>query len=511
VTQDRTPSGGEERVARATRRMVPEDAAELAPDEPDRIGAATQQLATLATFHCSKCARTYSGSERFCPFDGQALEESVGDRAADPLIGVTVAERYVVESVLGHGGMGTVYRVRHNLLESAFAMKVLHPDLLEDAEVAPRLITEARATAAIGHPNIVTVSDFGEIDESLLPELGEQRLPYFVMEHLSGPSLAEVLELEGTLGKERLAQLVLQVASALAAAHKAGIVHRDLKPENIRLARDDVGREIAKVLDFGVAKVIGSSTKTRQGMVFGTPFYMSPEQGQGEDIDARTDVYALGVIMYECLSGRVPFMADTFMGVLKMHLFEAVPPLEKVRGRIPLEPIMDRCLEKDPDARYQTMGEVVAAIEGIVGRKHAGQTGRYAVTLAPQKTGDAKRWLWAGLTVVAAAAVATAVVRYAGSSPSDTPMVGARVEASVSAPVPPSAEVSVTPTATATASTIASATATASATAKSAIVPGPLPLSIPGPLPGELAPPPTVEPQPPPPSGSKGDVVDPWD
>ena len=499
--------------------MLPGEEEDLDRARAEPPSRATARLTAHPARRCTVCETTYSGPEKFCPFDGEPLEDRVSyDPFADPLLGKTVSDRYRVEAVLGQGGMGTVYRVRHQKLESAFAMKVLHPDLLEDDEVAPRLIAEARATAAIGHPNIVSVADFGEIDSSLMPELGpDERLPYFVMEQLTGPSLAEVLELEGRLEPRRIASLVVQVAGALGAAHKEGIVHRDLKPGNIRLSRDDVGREIAKVVDFGVAKVMGNSKKTMKGMVFGTPHYMSPEQGQGETIDARTDIYALGIILYECLAGKVPFHAETFMGVLQQHLFDEPPELEVDDVAAGLVPVAMRCLQKDPDHRYASMGEVAAAVEATIEREPSPSVGSWSGEGGARADGGS-RWLWAVLTVVAAAVVAFLVVRYArspapSSGPED-PSPATRVAPTSSTAVEaggvdaiPTSEVSTEPTSAPAPSVSASPTPPPAGVAQ----PGTPAISYTIPYPF-FTPPAEKDPPSPAPKGKgKGEVVDPWD
>jgi serine/threonine-protein kinase len=489
------------------------DAVMVAPDAPhaaDRDDMkVTRRISDAPMRSCPKCATRYTGSEEFCPFDGTPLEAQLDyDPDSDPLIGCNISGRYLIEGVLAQGGMGTVYKVRHSKLESLFAMKVLHRDLAEDPEVAGMLIEEARATATIGHPNIVGVADFGEIDKTVLPELGELKLPFFVMEYLSGPSLSDVLREEGRLSSERVANIMSQVAGALAAAHKMGIIHRDLKPENIRITRDEVGGEIAKVLDFGIAKVMGSSKKTQVGMVFGTPHYMSPEQGQGKPIDHRTDIYAIGVLMYECLTGTVPFAADTFMGVITKHMFERPRSPDDALGAMALEPIMMQCLAKNPDARYASMVELCADLDRAAGGEPTlADMKQPAIKLrdSDRHTGSRlsipfnepeRRWLWAGLTVVAAGAVAALVIRYAGG------------DASVTAPLPePSAA---TPSARPAATTQPAATAiatepqlTASA-APSETAPSIAPPAPTGPRPAPVGPRPTPRPQP------GGDVVDPW-
>lgn len=360
------PSPKKPARARADRAVAnPRDKATVAPNAPRELGMhGGRRVAARAhgAKRCASCGTHYSGHVRFCPFDGEPLSPAPDwDPTSDPLVGRVVSERFEVEAVIAEGGMGTVYRVRHIALGSVFAMKVLRRDLADDHEVAARLVDEARATAAIGHPNIVGVTDFGNIGKDVLPDLVRSNLPYFVMELVSGDSFADLIRDEVKLSPARTVHIIKQVAAALGAAHAVGIIHRDLKPDNIHVGLDDDGREMAKVLDFGVAKIIGSSKKTQAGMVFGTPHYMSPEQGQGHAIDQRTDVYALGVLMYECLTGTVPFAADTYMGVVTKHMFAKPQPLAELDPELAgtaLEAILMRCLEKDPNDRYDTMAEL---------------------------------------------------------------------------------------------------------------------------------------------------------
>ncbi|CAN93810.1 Protein kinase [Sorangium cellulosum So ce56] len=278
------------------------------------------------------------------------------------MLGRTIDGRYEVQAVVGEGGMGTVYEVRHKSLGRLFALKVLRRDIAQDAELVARFIQEAKAAAAIGHPNIVAVSDFGAIEV----ETGQAELPFFVMEFLSGTSLASLLRTEKTLPADRVGQIMLQCAAALGAAHSAGVIHRDLKPDNVYLVRNG-DQEFVKLLDFGVAKVTGGKRLTRIGMVFGTPHYMSPEQAEGKRIDARADIYALGVLMYECFAGRVPFEADTYMGVLTKHMYMSPEPLEQVMPDATalgaFGPIVMRCLAKNPEERFSSMADLVEAIE----------------------------------------------------------------------------------------------------------------------------------------------------
>ncbi len=312
-----------------------------------------------ATVHrCPTCNQHFSGDASFCPFDGDPLVVAVGYRPeADPLIGKLIDGRYEVESVLGEGGMGSVYCVRHRALEKRFALKVMRADLAMEGELAARFIQEAKAAAAIGHPNIVQITDFGQLPN---------RAPYFVMELLDGTPLSKLIRKGGPLPAGQAVRILQQAASALAAAHAVGVIHRDLKPDNVHITKN----EIVKILDFGVAKMVGAGRLTRTGMVFGTPHYMSPEQASGAEVDHRADIYALGIIMYEMFTGRVPFEADSYMGVLTKHMFMVPEPPSVVNAGArelgALEDVTMKCLEKKPELRYQSMDELIREIEAIV-------------------------------------------------------------------------------------------------------------------------------------------------
>jgi serine/threonine-protein kinase len=295
------------------------------------------------------------------------------------LLGTIIDQRYETLEVLGEGGMGTVYRVRHTALRRQFALKALRRDLARDKDLSARFIQEAKTAAAIPHPNIVQITDFGSLPT------GE---PYFVMELLEGRSLRWLIGKGGSIPASRAVRILRQVAEALGAAHGAGVIHRDLKPDNIHVG-DTVGkRELVKVLDFGLAKVLGGSKLTSAGMVFGTPHYMSPEQAAGEHIDYRSDIYALGVVMYEMFTGRVPFEADTYMGVLTKHMYvRPIPPSEivgKNRNLGALEEITLRCLEKKPKQRYASMADLLDRLDEIV---HFTESGDLEVKASAQSEG----------------------------------------------------------------------------------------------------------------------------
>lgn len=283
----------------------------------------------------------------------------------DPLIGTLLAGRYEVIRRIGEGGMGLVYEGKHRDIDKPVAIKVLRDDLSGRPEVVARFRQEAKSASRIGHDNIVNVSDFGET------QFGAS---YFVMEYLEGEDLANVLGREGTLDPERTCRIVLQCCRALGAAHQKRIVHRDIKPENIFLTHRDGIAEFVKIVDFGIAKMGDIETEgqpgrklTKTGMIFGTPEYMSPEQAAGKPLDHRVDVYALGIILYECLAGTVPFVGDTFMGVLTQHLFATPPRILESNPQAAvsteLELVINKALAKHPNDRYQNTVELAEAIE----------------------------------------------------------------------------------------------------------------------------------------------------
>ncbi len=311
---------------------------------------------------CPRCGTRYGDEFAVCPEDGTPTTELPPESAVDPLLGTLVDNRYRIEKLIGEGGMGLVYAVTHIAIGKKLAMKVLRGEMARDPDVVQRFVQEAQSASSIGHENIISINDFGRLpDESV----------YFVMEYLDGESLTDVIARGGSIPVTEALHIIRQIASALGAAHARGIVHRDLKPDNIYLIRrGDGSTNFVKVLDFGIAKVGGASSKlTKAGMIFGTPHYMSPEQAAGQTVDHRTDIYALGVIMYEMFVGRVPFDADTFMGILTKHMFEAPKPLSQAAGvgnRLgALEDVTLKALQKKPEARFQSMAELIAELERL--------------------------------------------------------------------------------------------------------------------------------------------------
>jgi serine/threonine-protein kinase len=321
---------------------------------------------------CPTCKTHFEGEEHFCPRDGSPLAAprvaavpAPGAAAApdpgDPLLGRVLGGRYRLLERLGQGGMGTVYRGTHTLMEKPVAVKILRAELATDGEAVARFHREARSASRLDHDHCIRVTDFGQSDDGLL---------FLVMELLDGVSLSHVTR-RGPLPAARAAAVGVAIAEALGHAHEQGIIHRDLKPDNVFLARRPKGREIVKVLDFGLAKLASDSALgpsiTRDGTVFGTPEYMAPEQAEGERLDNRTDIYGLGVILYQLVTGEVPFSSPNFVALLTKQVSEQpVPPRER-RPELDIPPGLElvilRCLEKSRDDRFATAADLSDALE----------------------------------------------------------------------------------------------------------------------------------------------------
>jgi serine/threonine protein kinase len=293
---------------------------------------------------CPTCHARFSNEAQYCPVDGTETKDATGESVpTDPWIGQRIDGRYLIERIIGSGGMGVVYEAVHEALKKRMAIKVLRPELSKTTVIVERFMREAQTASSLGHANIASVTDFGYLPGGA---------PYFVMEYLEGRSLAERLDL-GPLSIDETLEFSDQIAAALTAAHEHEIVHRDLKPDNVFLAARDGERPVVKLLDFGIAKAGGELSRiTQTGTLFGTPHYMSPEQAAGQAVDRRTDVYAFGVMIYEMLTGDVPFDSDTFLGVLAKHMFEPPAPIAASNARLgPFEAPLLRALAKRPDDR----------------------------------------------------------------------------------------------------------------------------------------------------------------
>jgi serine/threonine-protein kinase len=353
---------------------------------PAMTAADTIKQIDVTAKRCNECGARFGVDAAFCPFDGSKLVTATWPRMEAPSAPTTADGRYELAGHLGEGGMGTVYKVRHRTLNRFFALKVLRSDLATDAGLAERFVQEARATAAIRHPAIVAITDFGEM---------EDKTPYFVMELLEGETLGARIRRTGPIEPRMAIRIARQIAEGLAASHAANVIHRDLKPDNVFLVGEQAGKEPEaeiRIVDFGAAKVIGASKVTRPGIVFGTPHYMSPEQANGAlDIDRRADVYSLGVLLYEMLTGHVPFDADTYMGVLTKHLFEEPPrPLAPAGITLgPLEGIVMRALEKKREDRFASMEAFSQALGGA--RRGGGAVARRSRSAARSSPSGSSR------------------------------------------------------------------------------------------------------------------------
>lgn len=272
----------------------------------------------------------------------------------DPFVGRTLDEKYRVEERLGVGGMGTVYRARHLLMDRPVALKFLNQRLVEDEAARVRFLTEARAAVKLRHPNAVSVTDFGQTAEGCV---------YIVMELLEGRTLREILSREAPLETARAISIMLQISDAVAAAHEAGIIHRDLKPSNILITQSADQPAVVKVLDFGIATFSADddepATLAPTNTVIGTPRYMSPEQNNGNELTPATDVYSLGVILYEMLAGTVPFSGATPAEIAQKHANNPPHSPREIVAGIPheIERIILHALEKQPPDRPANAGE----------------------------------------------------------------------------------------------------------------------------------------------------------
>src|SRR5499427_585740 len=317
---------------------------------------------------CPNCGNVSDGN-RFCtqfgvelasplapttPASGGVLSPATVSplSATCALTGRTLDQKYYLESKLGVGGMGTVYRAGRLLIGDRVAVKVLHPDQMADPQAVERFRREAQTAARLKHPNVVTVYDFG---------VSREGLNYQVMELAEGESLRRLVKRHGRLAETAAAEIIRQVCAALDEAHRQGIVHRDIKPENILVQTTPGGLQV-KVLDFGIAALrdVNAGRLTRTGAIVGTPHYMSPEHCLGEDLDGRSDIYSLGVVLFEMLTGVVPFDSPIPTAIVVKHVNDPPPPPRTLNPNISpaVEAATLRALEKRRDARPQTAGEM---------------------------------------------------------------------------------------------------------------------------------------------------------
>ena len=286
---------------------------------------------------------------------------------ADSYVGREVAGQFRIMERIGSGGMGAVYKAEQPEMNRFVAIKILHSRYLSRKDLVSRFRREARAMSHLSHPNTARVFMYGQLEDGAC---------YFVMEHLEGRNLAQIVRRDGPMEVRRAIHLMAQVCGALDEAHRAGIIHRDLKPENIFVTTQGGIADYPKVLDFGLAKVTekqmrpGSMILTREGMVFGTPEFMSPEQARGKTLDPRSDIYSLGVILYELLTGKLPFDAKQPIEFIQLHVTETPIPLSERAAsetEFPagLEATVMKALQKDPDDRYATAGEFADALQAV--------------------------------------------------------------------------------------------------------------------------------------------------
>lgn len=310
---------------------------------------------------CITCSREFGGEVTLCPHDGTRLTPL---SQAD-LLGTVLDGRYEVTEVIGGGGMGLVYKARHSFMNRTVAIKVLHKHMIANTDALKRFRLEAEAVSCLNVPNILTVYDFG---------VSKQGQPYMVMDYLQGTSLGDVLGVEQRLGVDRSLNIFIQICRALEHAHEKNVIHRDLKPSNIMLLNVAGQNDFVKIVDFGIAKMLGrpegqSEHLTRTGEVFGSPLYMSPEQCRGKNLDYRTDIYSLGSVMYQTITGQPLFVSDDIFDLFLKQVSEKPAPFEVVcpELKIPkqLEQTIFETLEKEADDRVQTMKALRLMLEEI--------------------------------------------------------------------------------------------------------------------------------------------------
>ena len=327
----------------------------------------------------------YPNEATYCFVEGSDLVS-----LPDPRIGTLLAGRYVIDEAIGEGGMATVYRARHKINDRVVGVKIMSPMLASDPVVRERFRREARSAQKLAHPNIIEIFDQGETEDGTA---------FIVMELLQGESLAPVIS-RGPLDIDRAVHVMIQIARGIARAHDLEVIHRDIKPENIFLSRRDDGSDLVKVLDFGIAKSRQDSRLTNQGELFGTPQYMSPERIMGKDSGEASDIYALGVVFFEMLTGELPFNAPDVATFFVKHMEEAPPPVRSLNTRVPasLDDLVLRMLAKQPGDRPVDAHRVHQDLLDIIGDRAGAappslvEEAKHSVAPMTLEAGPADQW-----------------------------------------------------------------------------------------------------------------------
>lgn len=313
---------------------------------------------------CPQCKKCYPDDIAQCPDDGASTFHSI---PGEPLL----EKKYRLERRLGQGGMGVVYKARHDYLKTYHAVKVILPDLVEnDSQLITRFHQEARAAAAIRHHNVISVTDFG---------VANNKMPFLVMEYVEGESLHELLQREKKLPVEKAVELICAICAGVNAAHKLGIIHRDLKPLNIMISKNAENfYEAVKILDFGLAKIksgeiLGSFIQAQTTGFMGSPYYMAPEQWGDEEPDARSDIYSLGIMLFQMIAGDVPFKGGSIPAIMRKHLYDPPPSLSSFGVTVPLklEKAIHHALEKDRQKRTENVDEFVREVREAIGLSYS--------------------------------------------------------------------------------------------------------------------------------------------